>query len=404
MINFTRIVFLLVTLLTLSFSCNRFGMMSQALPIEEILERQEENLMFQQFAGEFAAKADSIVQLCHKRYGFQGNVLVSIKGKPVYRGSYGTADFRSKEELTKESIFQLASVSKQFTAMSILMLYEQGKLDLDDDVQQYIPQLPYEGITIRHLLNHTSGLPNYMWLVEHKWRSKEEAPYNDEVIDLMAKHRLNPYFSPGRRFNYSNTGYMVLAHVVEVVSGRLFGDFVHENIFQPLGMDNSYVYSRSLDRKYYKDHLMGHYTRRWRYRVIDYTLNDGAVGDKGVYSTIDDMYKWDEALKANKLISGELKEQAFTRAKIRNRWAVDYGFGYRLREKDGHKVVYHHGLWNGFRTSFVKYPSADATLIVLNHTNSLAKNTLANKLEHLILQETGTSDILLALADVDAEE
>ncbi|HXH17512.1 MAG TPA: serine hydrolase domain-containing protein [Chitinophagales bacterium] len=342
------------------------------------------------------AKEERLAKLMdryEKYYRFNGSVLVSRKGRVICSRTTGYSDFTTKEKLTSQMPFQLASVSKQFTAAAIMLLKQQGKLDFDDEVRKYIHQWPYPGMTIRHLLTHTSGLSNYMWLVENKW-SSERAPYNHEVVALLIKHNMPLNFVPGRYYSYSNTGYVVLAYLVERITGKFFADFLHENIFEPLGMKNTFAYSQTINRRNHPK-LPGFQTTRRGYRLIDETINDGCIGDKGIYSTAEDLYKWDQALYSGKLVSKEILNEAFTMATLRNKRKVPYGFGFRIAEDEGAKTVYHHGLWNGFRTTIVRYLSDGSCIIVLNNTNSDAKQLLVRDIENILMtQEDIPSDEL----------
>lgn len=378
---FFRLLFTLI--LTLAFISPEYSSENRAYLETEILSKSDEAAIAKLFTREKTQQIDSLVQLVGKRYRYNGCIAVGLGDELIVNRALGTADFSHRRKMKANDIFQLASVSKQFTAMAIMICQEEGLLDYDDPVKKFIPDFTYEKATIRQCLNHTAGLPNYMWLLEHKWESDSIIPYNDDVLRMMADHELSPYFRPGRKFDYSNTGYMVLASVVEAVSGQLFADFMQERVFGPLGMTNSFVYSRALDRPY-PEHLKGHY-RRWRsYRIIEETLHDGLVGDKNVYSTTADLFKWDQALYTNQLVSFTTLEQAFTPFKLRNRWEKPYGFGFRIRKQQGHKVIYHHGRWEGFRTGLMRYVEEGKTIIVLNHTNFSASSILINRIKRVL--------------------
>ncbi|MGM0505108.1 MAG: serine hydrolase domain-containing protein, partial [Bacteroidota bacterium] len=225
-------IFFVVAVITAGIRLNLFGAIVNT---EEVVNQSARNKIDKIFYDEKAAILDSIIQQKTERFHFNGSILVGYKGNCIYNQSFGYADIRKREPLSSDAIFQLASVSKQFTAMAVMILRDQNKLSYDDSVTRYIPDFPYPEMTIRMLLNHTSGLPNYMWLVEHHWKG-ENPPDNADIMKMMAKHKLSLYFTPGRRFNYSNTGYVVLASVVENVSGMPFADFLGQNIFQPLNM------------------------------------------------------------------------------------------------------------------------------------------------------------------------
>jgi len=355
---------------------------------EEKISLKAKNEINRLFYEQKAIKLDSLLQdLASKSY-FNGNILVGYKGECIYNKSFGYSDLRNKKKLEKDDIFQLASVSKQFTAMAIMILKEQNKLSYDDSVAQYITDFPYPDITIRMLLNHTSGLPNYMWLVEHHWKGAK-APYNDDILKLLAEHKLPLYFKPGRRWDYSNTGYIVLAGIVEKISGKRFGDFMHQHIFEPLKMENSFIYSTALSNPK-KDKLIGYQYRGKRYRMIPETVNDGAVGDKGVYSTAEDLYKWDRALYENTLVSSETFAEAISSFKLRDKYDIPYGFGFRISQRNNKKLAYHHGRWNGFRTSLMRYVEDTNTVIVLNHTSSALNGTIIRKIQEVLYDSLST--------------
>jgi len=327
-------------------------------------------------------RIDAFMQQHHKRYNFQGNVLVAYRGNLIYEGSFGYTNPRKKDPLTRDAVFQLASVSKQFTAMAALIAIEKDLLSYDDTVTRFFPDFPYEGITIHMLLNHTAGLPNYMWLLEHYWHG-EEIPYNTDVMKLLARHKLNLHFRPGTRFGYSNTGYVILAAIIEKATGMRFDQFTRQEIFEPLGMENSFVQSAAYPSRE-KKHLDGYKYWGRRYRKVPPTVNDGTVGDKGVYSTMEDLYKWDRALYDNTLVSEQTMNKAFEPLQLKNGNQYPYGFGFRLREVDGEKVVYHYGKWNGFRTGIIRYIEDTSTIIILNHTDRPYNSKITENIQSML--------------------
>ncbi len=328
-------------------------------------------------------KLDSTFQRFNKRHDFHGSVLVAKGGKVVFKQHYGYANFKEKTKIDDNSVFQLASVSKQFTAAAILILKDRGQLDLDDKVTAFYPEFPYTEVTVRQLLNHTSGLPKYFWLAEHKW-DKEYAPSNTEMMDLLTKEKLNPFFRPGANFDYSNTGYFVLSAIVEKVSGQSFADFVDREIFKPLNMRQSFVYSFGQD-SIRDGQLSGYrlYRRRW-HAAIPGTVNDAVVGDKNIYSTTEDMLKWVEGLNSGRLISEESLQEMYTRGTTKYNRKVPYGFGFRIQEDGDQKVIYHNGRWNGFSTSLMQYPDEDLVVITLEHSSYNSMKYLNNKVKGLV--------------------
>jgi CubicO group peptidase (beta-lactamase class C family) len=384
-------------IVTLSVQLNLFGADKVH---KEIVSGSVKEKIDKIFYEDKANAIDSIMQYRAKKSYFNGNVLVAYKGDCIFNESFGYADLKYRKALKKNDIFQLASVSKQFTAMAIMILKEQNKLSYDDSVTKFIPEFPYPRMTIRMLLNHTSGLPNYYWLVEHHWKNKE-APVNEDVIKLLAEHKLGLYFTPGKRWDYSNTGYVVLASITERISGKNFGDFLSENIFQPLKMNNSFVHSSSIENSD-KKRLIGYYYRGRRYRMIPETINDGTVGDKGVYSTTADLFKWDQALYNNSLVSDSTFSEAISTFKLRNKYDILYGFGFRIKKRNNKKVAYHHGKWNGFRTSILRYVEDTNTIIVLNHTSTSLNNTIIREIQNVLdnsIEDDVTHDVITSILD-----
>jgi len=194
-----------------------------------------------------AAVADSLKHYVGQlqKTGFNGTVLFAENGEIVFSKAIGYANLKTKDSLTMESAFQLASISKPITALAVLVLKQEGKIGIDDSVRKYIPELPYPGITIRHLLTHRSGLPNYMYFAEQDWPNKDIPLKNQDVIDLMVKYQYKPYYLPDKRYNYCNTNFALLAYIVEKVSGMKFEDFVQKKIFNPCHMVNSYIYNKN---------------------------------------------------------------------------------------------------------------------------------------------------------------
>jgi CubicO group peptidase (beta-lactamase class C family) len=321
-------------------------------------------------------KLDSLFKRVNKRYDFNGSVLVAKNGKLIFSNHYGYADFKEKTTIDSSSAFQLASVSKQFTATAVLMLYEDSLIALDDSITKYFPVFPYQ-MTIRQLLTHTSGLPKYFWLAEHEWK-KEKAPLNNEMMNMIGEFDLPLFFYPGSIFDYSNTGYMVLASLVEKVSGLSYSDFLENNIFKPAKMTNTFVYRFGEDA-IRTNQLDGYRIYRgWRHRAIPGTVNDGIVGDKNIYSTTEDLFKWINALNSGELISEESLEMMYSNGKTRWGRNVPYGFGFRISNKESGKVIYHFGKWNGFSTAIKQYPD-NLVIILLEHssynsTSNLTKN------------------------------
>ena len=329
-------------------------------------------------------KMDSLLKRINKRHDFNGAILIAKNEKIVYSNQIGIADFKKKAPLHKESIFQLASVSKQFTAAAIMLLTERDKIKLTDTVNVYFPDFPYKNVTIKNLLNHTSGLPKYFWVAEHKW-NQEKAPINSEMMELLETSNVQRFFKPGRNFDYSNTGYLVLASIVEKVSGISFSAFLKSNIFEPLQMKNSYVYSFEND-SVRKNQLNGYRLHRgWRHIKIRGSVNDAIVGDENVYTTAEDLYRWTQGLNTGRLLTKESLELMYSKGETVYGREVPYGFGFRIDTK-GQKSIYHHGKWNGFSTGLTKYLEDDLVVIVLEHTSYRGMQSLKKKIRKIVTE------------------
>lgn len=329
---------------------------------------------------------------------FNGTVLVAHKGKAVYNKSFGLSHVPSQRPFeSRNNTFQLASVGKQFTAVAVLMLAEQGLLRLDDPVALHLEGFPHEDITVRHLLNHTSGLQNYMYLLDNRWK-QERLPGLEDLMRIMQPMPLN--FRPGSRFAYSNTGYGFLALLVERLSGKSFASFMHDHIFVPSGMKHSFVFTPDMDMDslHAKGIAAGHERMGRSMRVIPADHVDGIAGDKGIFASAEDLLRWDNALEMNLLISEESKMEAFSHGRLRSGYAISYGFGYRLRRHEGDIIPYHNGWWRGFRTTYVRMP--DNTLIVILNNTNASINGLDRQIWNIISRSPwprfGEEELLLA--------
>jgi CubicO group peptidase (beta-lactamase class C family) len=318
-----------------------------------------------------AEKIDQRFTELSKNLWFNGAVLYSEKGRLVFKKAYGYSDLRRKtDSLTTHSAFQLASVSKMFTAMAILILKEKGELQLDDSIQRFIPEFPYHGITIRQMLVHRSGLSRYMSLAHAQWKDKSIPLTNEDVIRLYAEYQPDPYFTADNGFHYCNTNYALLASVVERISGISFDRFVQKHIFEPLGMDDSFVYNMNGDStvpSYIDLGVPGHRYRRWRWTKERNDYLNGVMGDKNVYSSVDDLFKWDQALYQNKLVSDSTMQEAFTPGSPKYWKRKDnYAFGWRIKESED-STAFHFGWWKGFRTFYIRDMKQEKTLVVLTN-------------------------------------
>lgn len=315
--------------------------------------------------------ADFVYNL-HKKYGFNGNMLVARDGKILYEKAIGWADYLHRDSLKIDSEFELASVTKTFTGTAILQLVEQGKLSLTDDVKKFYPNFPYDGINVKLLLTHRSGMMNYVYFIDDIWRKErrdmKKGVSNQDVMQVIADKKPNPYARPDTRFHYNNSNYMVLAAIIEKVTGKSYADYMMENIFKPSGMKHTHVYSTTVYPKIPVD-VVGH-DRTWRYSVAQNFL-DGPVGDKGIYSTLHDLVLFDKSLKNGRLLKKASLDSAYTGHNKAINGHFNYGYGWRIFDGDNNrKVVYHTGWWHGFRHIYVRDVQKNIVVIFLgNLTN-----------------------------------
>jgi N-acyl-D-amino-acid deacylase len=311
-------------------------------------------------------------------------IIVIQDGKVLQKSAYGMADIERGVPFETDTSTRLASVSKQFTAMAIMLLEEEGKLDYDDPITRFLPELSRfgDGITIRNLLNHTGGLPDYYDVMVEV--TGVERPLTRHALDTYAAWG-EPLFAPGERYEYSNPGYELLALIVERASGEGFGDFVEERIFAEVGMTNSVV----LDDRHPKLKK-----RAYGYRIDGdgFALNDDdplnyIIGSGGVYSTVEDLYLWDQALYGENLVSKTTLAKAFSPTRLNSGELYPYGFGWRFDEHLGHRRIAHGGSWVGFRTFIGRYVDDRFGVIVVTNLAEAEPEAIADTIAAIYLAE-----------------
>ncbi len=304
---------------------------------------------------------------------FSGVALIADHGKPVYHKAFGYRDFATKDPMDTTTIFELASVSKQFTAMIIMMLEEEGKLEYDDPIEKFIPGLPYPGITIRNLLNHTSGLPDYQEVMDKNW-DKTKVAGNKDNIEYLIKYHPDKLFEPNEKYEYSNTGYMLLGSIVEKVSGEDFIEVVTKRIFKPLQMTSTAIRTKE-EKMALPNMAWGHlyvpekkrYVRADSFPEFNYSIWLGnRKGPGRISSTSSDLLKWDRALYTENLVKNESLMEAFMTPRLKNDSTTRYGFGWQIGSNPLLGKFVHHGGDNpGYKTKIIRYIDADKTIIVL---------------------------------------
>lgn len=309
--------------------------------------------------------------------GFSGAMLAARDTAVVFE-SYLTRDPRRRPDtIGPGSLFQLASVSKQFTAAAVLQLAAEGRLRLGDSLSLYLPQLPYPGVTIEQLLCHRSGLPNYIYFLDAKAGDKSQPIAMDTLARMLAADPPAPYARPGRRFRYSNTGYVALAMVVERVSGMPFHRYARERLFAPAGMATAQVLQAGQNDNF--PGMLPGFSARWRDHREDY-LN-GCVGDKGVYCTARELLAWQRALVDGKILPDSMLRLAWQPHGRPAGNKANYGYGWRMMDIGGDRYYYHSGWWQGFRTMLVYSPAHDATVLALKNTLAGAMATSSQAID-----------------------
>jgi len=324
-------------------------------------------------------------------------VLVIRNGEPVFTRGYGVAELRSLKKIDSHTNFRLASVTKQFTAMSIMLLVHDGRLHYDDTLTGIFSDFPAYGkaITIRHLLNHTSGLLDYEDLMPAADPNLpvEQVQISDAgVLDLL-KHQTHTKFAPGSKWDYSNSGYVILGLIVEKISGKPFPDFLRERIFAPLEMNATVAYVRG--RNTIPDRAFGHSKKNGQWEQTDQSPTSATLGDGGIYTSLDDMARWDRALRRHTLLSEQEMQAGVTPVKVLEGGPAEpdgrpaaYGFGWFLNPYRGHQRMWHYGETIGFRTAIQRVPSDELTIVVLCNRADLNPTALALKVVDLFLGAT----------------
>jgi CubicO group peptidase (beta-lactamase class C family) len=315
-----------------------------------------------------------------KYHNFNGNILVAEKGRIIYQKSVGYSDLKTRQRLNDRSVFNLASISKQFTAAAVMLCVERGLLSLDDGLSKYFPEIPYEGVTLRQMLTHTSGLPEQNELMYKHWNS--EAPVtNKDMVEYLIKYKPEVAFKPGEGFKYCNTNYSLLALIVEKVSGQRFQDFVTKNIFEPLEMKQTRFLNPTTGN--YK--TIPNQTENY---IFDVEKNQfltpqeipqqkkavpitGLVGAGNIHSTTADLLKWQESLKTAKILKREsIREMESPQIKANVDGSDAYGYGLAIKSIYNDTKIFHNGGTLGYWNSLQHFKNSDRTIIVLTNNES----------------------------------
>lgn len=359
-------------------------------------KQNSENAKSEPITNQKTLKLDTLYSELYEKGAFNGSVLIAENGQIIFEKSYGLADEQTNRKLNDSSIFELASVSKQFTAMGIVQLKKEGKLSYQEDITKYVPELiDYKGITIQNLLNHTGGLPDYMELSDKNWE-KSNIATNDDMLEMFKQVKPKKLFDPNDKWDYSNTGYLVLATIIERVSGQEFGQYLKQKIFEPLDMKNTFVYRRRFAPKEVQNYANGYiYSDSLQKKILPDEIGkdfyvvylDGIVGDGMVNSNPKDILKWDRALYKDNLINDKDRELIFSSVMTKDSSQTDYGFGWMIDStKTYGKVASHSGGWAGYISYIERDIDNDKTMIILQN-NSLSKTEIPIKNTRRILYD-----------------
>ncbi len=314
-----------------------------------------------------------------------GCALAIVKdGKIIYKKGYGLANLEHSIPITPQSVFYIGSVSKQFVTMSIALLAKEGKLSLDDDIRKFVPELPDYGspITVRHLIHHTSGLRDYLTLLGIA--GIDYGTYHeDDVVELIARQKeLN--FDPGEEYLYSNSGYFLLAVIVERASGKSLREFAEENIFKPLGMKNSHFHDDY--RMLIKNRASGYFPAgKGKFRNFISTFD--CVGSGGLFTSVEDLFLWDQNFYHHKVGGKELIDLMHTKGKLNSGEELDYAFALGIGEYKGLKTVSHGGALGGYRSVLVRFPEQNFSVICLSNLSSFNPSRIAYQVADIYLAD-----------------
>lgn len=309
----------------------------------------------------YTALATEYFDSVFRRTNYNGSVLIAKNGVVLYEKYAGYRNLRLKDSLTPETPYQIASTSKTLTSAAVLLLVQQGKLSLADSLAKFFPGFPYPDVTVKMLLAQRSGLPEYLYFFEKSGWNRKAFATNNDVVNALTTWQPGRAFRSNSHFDYCNTNFVLLASLVEKVSGLPFPLYMKRNIFEPLHMNNTYV-------KTPDDSTQATNSYEWNGREWALDFSDGTYGDKNVFSTPRDLLKWDQALYTNQILSQQMLDSAFTPYSNEKKSIHNYGLGWRLLVyPNGKKVIYHNGRWHGFNSAFARLVDEKVTIIMLSN-------------------------------------
>lgn len=328
------------------------------------------------------AKIDSLLETTFSTEGPGAVFLAAKAGKPIYRKALGQSNLELNVPMKPENVFEIGSMTKQFTAIAILMLTEQGKLQLNDEITKFIPDYPTYGknITIHHLLTHTSGIKSFTSM--KALREIERQDFTPvELIDFFKDEPMD--FVPGEEFKYTNSGYVILGYVVEILSGKTYAEFIQENIFDKLEMNSSQYasYSEVIENRAYGYHQKDKYVNK-NFISLSLPYSSGSL-----MSTVDDMLKWNEALKNNTLLKEETTKKAFENYTLNNGEKISYGYGWHITALNDAISFEHGGSIFGFKSMGVYLPEEDIYVIGLSNCDCNSPTELTRDIAKTVMEK-----------------
>jgi len=331
------------------------------------------------------SEADLIAELdnwfveLQRQNKFNGVVLLRKDGETKLAKGYGFRDHRKVNKLSPSSSLRIASISKQFTAAGIIILKEEKKLKFDDDIKDYIPSIPYSNVTIRHLLNQTSGIPDIYLDLAKTNKNSFEILSNQIAVELLIKENRKALSKPNDQFQYSNTNYVILARIIEIITNSTFEEFMKINLFQPLGMLNSRVWNLYSDDKSFDEQAEDMEIEKGKFKKIEPTYIDGVAGDGAVFTSIKDLEIWDDFWYGKRLLNQASLKEAFTKNTLNNGRLSPYGFGWILTENG----MWHNGGWMGARSMLIRNVKQKKCIAIIDNCSNIYFDKILDEIKKI---------------------
>lgn len=343
-------------------------------------------------------KADNLLTKYFKTAEPGCAVLISRQGKTIYKKAFGSADLQLNVPLSQDMVFNIASITKQFTAVAILQLAEQGKISLQDSLQKFIPDFPSKGypITIEHLLTHSSGIRDYMQ-ISYAGVNMERWDFTPkQLIDSFKNHALE--FEPGTRFSYSNSGYYLLGYIIEKVSGKRYQGYIQDNLLLPLGLTHTYFDSAGI---IIPNRVNGYVKDGAGYKNEEYWSPTLEYAAGGLISNADDLLAWHRGLYSYRILKKENLQKAFTPYRLKNGTATGYGYGWYLKTSNNISSIEHQGGLPGFQSNEIYYPAEDIFIGILCNCGAAPIDELSVNISNIVLGKELQTDIKIGLEKLE---